>query len=284
MSNILVEVARKEARRRLEARGLDSGLIDRLPSIEDGFVNWLSRSGMPMEAIDDMLDQRGGFVDRSDLSTVVERTTGHAPPDWVLDLLMTSMDASGDGLVSNHELWRWAAARGLDVPEALLEDQAVKQEEEAPPEEQEEEPEPTPEPVALEIEEEVTPEPVPEPQRQPVPPPEVHGEVVDGLPGIFSAMGQNSRGVEISAIVAANPQQFHIQGTVLGQRATLLGEPGWREGVTLGVATTMGEVDLQFSTEETHAKHTVDRTATLVGWNRGLARPVFRAERTTSAE
>ncbi len=64
MSNILVEVARKEARRRLEARGVDTAVIDRLPSIEDGFVVWLSRSGMAMEAIDDMMQSRGGFVDR----------------------------------------------------------------------------------------------------------------------------------------------------------------------------------------------------------------------------
>jgi hypothetical protein len=91
-----------------------------------------------------MLRARGGFVEADDLSNVVQRTTGHAPPSWVLDLLMTSMDADGDGLLSNTEVWTWANDRGLEVPPHLLE---VDQ------------PEATPEPV---------PEPTPLPQPEPV--------------------------------------------------------------------------------------------------------------------
>ncbi|DAC08116.1 MAG TPA: hypothetical protein HA276_06235, partial [Candidatus Poseidoniaceae archaeon] len=116
----VVNLARQRAAEALRAKGVNDDIIDRLPSIEDGFVTWISRSEMPMEAIDEMLRARGGFVEIDDLSNVVERTTGHAPPTWVLDLLMTSMDADGDGLLSNTEVWTWANDRGLDVPPHLL--------------------------------------------------------------------------------------------------------------------------------------------------------------------
>ena len=89
----VVNLARQRAAEALRAKGVNNDVIDRLPSIEDGFVTWISRSELPMEAIDEMLRARGGFVEVDDLSNVVQRTTGHAPPSWVLDLLMTSMDA-----------------------------------------------------------------------------------------------------------------------------------------------------------------------------------------------
>jgi len=285
MSNILVEVARKEARRRLEARGVDAGVIDRLPSIEDGFVVWLSRSGMPMEAIDDLMQARGGYVDRGQLENVVRETTGHEPPAWVLDLLMTSMDASGDGRVSSGEMWRWAAARGLDVPESLLadpvepepaDDSATKAEVEGSTPHETEHVEATyPEPEAQN--EVAIDEPAPEPAAtQPVPPSPVEGATVDDLASVFHVLGQNRRGVEIEAAVAANRQRFLISGVVTDERRTLLGEPGWRRGRTVGVNTEAGMVDLQFPEEAASPSSSVTVEASLAGWNRGLARPVFR--------
>ena len=77
--NAVVNLARQRAAEALRAKGVNNDIIDRLPSIEDGFVNWISRSDMPMEAIDEMLRARGGFVEPGDLSNIVERTTGHAP-------------------------------------------------------------------------------------------------------------------------------------------------------------------------------------------------------------
>lgn len=285
MSNILVEVARKEARRRLEARGVDTGVIDRLPSIEDGFVVWLSRSGMPMEAIDDLMQARGGYVDRGQLENVVRETTGHEPPAWVLDLLMTSMDASGDGRVSSGEMWRWAAARGLDVPESLLadpvesepaDDSATEAEVEGSTPHETEHVEATyPEPKGQN--EAASDEPAPEPAAmQPVPPSPVEVATVDDLASVFLVLGQNKRGVEIEAAVAANRQRFLISGVVRDERTTLLGEPGWRKGRTVGVHTEAGMVDLQFPEEVTAPASSVTVEASLAGWHRGLARPVFR--------
>jgi len=285
MSNILVEVARKEARRRLEARGVDAGVIDRLPSIEDGFVVWLSRSGMPMEAIDDLMEARGGYVDRGQLENVVRETTGHEPPAWVLDLLMTSMDASGDGRVSSGEMWRWAAARGLDVPESLLadpvepepaHDSATEAEVEGSTPHETEHVEATP--PDMEVEHEATvDEPALEPAAaQPVPPSPVAVTTVEDLASVFSALGQNKRGVEIEAAVAANRQRFLISGVVTDERTTLLGEPGWRRGRTVGVNTEAGMVDLQLPEEAEVPSRSVAVEASLAGWNRGLARPVFR--------
>jgi hypothetical protein len=285
MSNILVEVARKEARRRLEARGVDAGVIDRLPSIEDGFVVWLSRSGMPMEAIDDLMEARGGYVDRGQLENVVRETTGHEPPAWVLDLLMTSMDASGDGRVSSGEMWRWAAARGLDVPESLLadpvepepaDDSATEAEVEGSTPHEAEHVEATPPDMKVEHEATVD-EPALEPvAAQPVPPSPVAVTTVEDLASVFSALGQNKRGVEIEAAVAANRQRFLISGVVTDERVTLLGEPGWRRGRTVGVNTEAGMVDLQLPEEAEDPSRSVTVEASLAGWNRGLARPVFR--------
>lgn len=285
MSNILVEVARKEARRRLEARGVDAGVIDRLPSIEDGFVVWLSRSGMPMEAIDDLMQARGGYVDRGQLENVVRETTGHEPPAWVLDLLMTSMDASGDGRVSSGEMWRWAAARGLDVPESLLadpvetepaDDTVAEAAVEASPSHESDDVGAThPQPEAQN--EIAVDEPAPEPAAtQPVPPSPVEGATVDDLASVFHVLGQNKRGVEIEAAVSANRQRFLISGVVMDERRTLLGEPGWRRGRTVGVNTEAGMVDLQFPEEAASPSSSVTVEASLAGWNRGLARPVFR--------
>ena len=285
MSNILVEVARKEARRRLEARGVDAGVIDRLPSIEDGFVVWLSRSGMPMEAVDDLMQARGGYVDRVQLENVVRETTGHEPPAWVLDLLMTSMDASGDGRVSSGEMWRWAAARGLDVPESLLanpveSEPAENTAEEAAaeaslPRESDDVGTTHPEPEAQN--EVAVDEPAPEPAAtQPVPPSPVEVAIVDDLASVFHVLGQNKRGVEIEAAVAANRQRFLISGVVTDERTTLLGEPGWRKGRTVCVSTEAGMVDLQLPEEASAPSSSVTVEASLAGWNRGLARPVFR--------
>ncbi len=275
MSNILVEVARKEARRRLEARGVDTAVIDRLPSIEDGFVVWLSRSGMAMEAIDDMMQSRGGFVDRVELEHVVKQTTGHEPPEWVLDLLMTSMDASGDGLVTTTELWRWAAARGLDVPESLMTDREGAADEVNA----EESPESEgvegigPEPTEMETAERAVSEPV---ATQPVQPAPVVTSAVPDLTSVFTVLGQNRRGVEIAAAVAANPQRFLITGSIVDGRATLLGEQRWRRGRTVGVKTDVGVIDLQVPEDVPVPSVNVAVEATLAGWNRGLARPVFR--------
>ena len=53
------------------------------------------------------------------------------------------------------------------------------------------------------------------------------------LEGLLDAFSQNLRGDEIHAILTANPHTFHISGTVKGDKATLLGEIGWRDGRTL---------------------------------------------------
>lgn len=172
--NAVVNLARQRAAEALRAKGVNNDIIDRLPSIEDGFVNWISRSDMPMEAIDEMLRARGGFVEPGDLSNIVERTTGHAPPAWVLDLLMTSMDADGDGLLSNTEVWTWANDRGLDVPPHLLateepepaaepEPESVEEQQPAAREHQAPEPvQPTPEPEQVRVEPAQT-QPMPRP-------------------------------------------------------------------------------------------------------------------------
>ena len=211
----VVNLARQRAAEALRAKGVNNDVIDRLPSIEDGFVTWISRSELPMEAIDDMLRARGGFVEVDDLSNVVQRTTGHAPPEWVLELLMTSMDADGDGLLSNTEVWTWANDRGLDVPPHLLEVEQPEPTPEVTPVAQPEpvmipvsEVEPAPAPV---VEETVRPEPV---QTQPVPRPVTPVATTQGsLEGLLDAFGQNLRGDEIQAIVDANVQTFHSAGT-----------------------------------------------------------------------
>lgn len=277
--NAVVNLARQRAAEALRAKGVNNDIIDRLPSIEDGFVNWISRSDMPMEAIDEMLRARGGFVEPSDLSNIVERTTGHAPPAWVLDLLMTSMDADGDGLLSNTEVWTWANDRGLDVPPHLLVTEEHEPAEEPEPEHVEEpQPEvtaqepapvqPTPEPEQVQV------EPV---QTQPMPRPVAAAAATQSsLEGLLDAFSQNLRGDEIQAILTANPHTFHISGTVKGDKATLLGEVGWRDGRTLTVSTPLGDVDVQLpSAMPTNLRH-VDHHVLLHDWNRGLARPVFR--------
>ncbi|MGB0616643.1 MAG: hypothetical protein ACPGOT_01195 [Candidatus Poseidoniaceae archaeon] len=274
----VVNLARQRAAEALRAKGVNNDVIDRLPSIEDGFVTWISRSELPMEAIDDMLRARGGFVEVDDLSNVVQRTTGHAPPEWVLELLMTSMDADGDGLLSNTEVWTWANDRGLDVPPHLLEVEQPEPTPEVTPVAQPEpvmipvsEVEPAPAPV---VEETVRPEPV---QTQPVPRPVTPVATTQGsLEGLLDAFGQNLRGDEIQAIVDANVQTFHIAGTVKEHKATLLGEAGWRDGQTLTVSTLLGDVDLQVPSSATSDLRFVDHHATLHGWNRGLSRAVFR--------
>ena len=279
--NAVVNLARQRAAEALRAKGVTNDVIDRLPSIEDGFVNWISRSEMPMEAIDDMLRARGGFVEPDDLASIVEKTTGHAPPSWVLDLLMTSMDADGDGLLSNTEVWTWASDRGLDVPPHLM-----ATEEPEPVVEQVHEPEPVHEPqpevtqhhVAQDhvepAAEPIQPEPV---QTQPMPRPVAAAASTQAsLEGLLDAFSQNLRGDEIQAILNANTHPFHIAGNVKGHKATLLGELGWRDGRTLTVTTPLGDVDLQLpSAMPTDLRH-VDHHVLLHDWNRGLARPVFR--------
>lgn len=275
--NAVVNLARQRAAEALRAKGVTNDVIDRLPSIEDGFVNWISRSEMPMDAIDDMLRSRGGFVEPSDLSNIVEKTTGHAPPAWVLDLLMTSMDADGDGLLSNTEVWTWAHDRGLEVPAHLMAT---------------EEPEPTPEPEHVpEAQPEAAPTPdvqeAPEPRPEPVRaepartqpmerPRAAEAASQSSLEGLLDAFSQNLRGDEIQAILDANTHAFHISGTVKGNKATLLGEAGWRDGRTLTVATMLGEVDVQLHSAALTDLRVLDHHVMLHDWNRGLARPVFR--------
>ena len=282
--NAVVNLARQRAAEALRAKGVNNDVIDRLPSIEDGFVNWISRSDMPMEAIDEMLRARGGFVEPSDLSGIVERTTGHAPPDWVLDLLMTSMDADGDGLLSNTEVWSWASDRGLDVPAHLL---AIEESEAVAEPEAVADPEPVHEPQP-EVTPHQEPEPVqtapePEPTRvepvhtQPMPRPVAGPATVQSsLEGLLDAFSQNLRRDEIEAILSANTHAFHITGNVSGDKATLLGEVGWRDGRTLTVATPLGDVDLQVPSAMPTNLRYVDHHVMLHDWNRGLCRPVFR--------
>jgi hypothetical protein len=278
----VVNLARQRAAEALRAKGVNNDVIDRLPSIEDGFVTWISRSELPMEAIDDLLRARGGFVEIDDLSNVVERTTGHAPPSWVLELLMTSMDADGDGLLSNTEVWTWANDRGLDVPPHLLEMDQPETEPEPVPEIT---PLPDPEPVVIAPTEiEPTPMPVVEEtvrskrvDTQPVPRPITPVATTQGsLEGLLDAFGQNLRGDEIQAIVDANTQSFHIAGTVKEHKATLLGEAGWRDGRTLTVSTPLGDVDVQVPSSASSDLRFVEHHAKLHGWNRGLSRAVFR--------
>jgi len=279
----VVNLARQRATEALRAKGVNDDIIDRLPSIEDGFVTWISRSEMPMEAIDEMLRARGGFVEIDDLSNVVERTTGHAPPTWVLDLLMTSMDADGDGLLSNTEVWTWANDRGLDVPSHLLAEETPEPEPQADPEpvpqpEPEPQPEwqesPRPEPIQVQVREKPTPRPV---RTQPVPRPITAVAATQStLEGLLDAFSQNLRGDEIQAIVDANTDAFHVSGTVTGNKATLLGEAGWRNGRTLTVTTDLGEIDVQIPGELTTDLKHVDHQVNLHGWNRGLSRAVFR--------
>jgi len=76
--------------------------------------------------------------------------------------------------------------------------------------------------------------------------------------------------------VDANTDTFHVSGTVNGNKATLLGEAGWRNGRTLTVTTDLGEIDVQIPGELTTDLKHVDHQVNLHGWNRGLSRAVFR--------
>ena len=127
---------------------------------------------------------------------------------------------------------------------------------------------PTPEPEQVQV------EPA---QTQPMPRPVAAAAAAQSsLEGLLDAFSQNLRGDEIQAILAANPHTFHISGTVKGDKATLLGEIGWRDGRTLTVSTPLGDVDVQLpSAMPTDLRH-VDHHVLLHDWNRGLARPVFR--------
>ena len=157
--NAVVNLARQRAAEALRAKGVNNDIIDRLPSIEDGFVNWISRSDMPMEAIDEMLEHAVDSLNRATCRTSSSEPPA-TPPAWVLDLLMTSMDADGDGLLSNTEVWTWANDRGLDVPPHLL---ATEEPEPAP--EPEQEPVEEPQPAAREHQAPEPVEPTPEPEQ-----------------------------------------------------------------------------------------------------------------------
>jgi hypothetical protein len=107
-------------------------LRQRMDSISDGnrmakllnqnFNTWLNNSSMSAMNLTQELDKdKDGIISSDEFSDILAKMTGERPPDWVVELMFSFVDADPKTGIPVANWMAFLAANGLEIPDSMFE-------------------------------------------------------------------------------------------------------------------------------------------------------------------
>lgn len=90
--------------------------------LHSNFTNWLNNSSMsPVKLTQDLDEDKNGTISGDEFATLLGKMTGERPPDWVVEVVFSFVEADTSAGIPISDWMAFLAASGLEVPEALFE-------------------------------------------------------------------------------------------------------------------------------------------------------------------
>lgn len=90
--------------------------------LNQNFNTWLNGSSMSALALTQELDKdKDGVISSNEFSDILAKMTGERPPDWVVDLMFSFVDADPSAGIPVANWMAFLAANGLEIPDSMFE-------------------------------------------------------------------------------------------------------------------------------------------------------------------
>ena len=86
----------------------------------NNFKNWLSSSALsPIKLTEDLDKDNNGMISGDEFASLLGSMTGERPPEWVVELVFSFVDAEPDKGIPLDDWMAFLSASGLEIPEHL---------------------------------------------------------------------------------------------------------------------------------------------------------------------
>lgn len=94
--------------------------------LNSNFKKWLSNSAMSPLTLTEELDTNSDLrISGDEFASLLGRMTGERPPEWVVEIVFSFVDADPSEGIPIDDWMAFLAASGLDIPEELFEEKIV---------------------------------------------------------------------------------------------------------------------------------------------------------------
>ena len=89
--------------------------------LHTNFKNWLSSSALsPIKLTEELDKDRNGMISGDEFATLLGSMTGERPPQWVVDLVFSFVDAKSEQGIPIDDWMAFLAASGMEIPDDLF--------------------------------------------------------------------------------------------------------------------------------------------------------------------
>lgn len=89
--------------------------------LHTNFKNWLSSSALsPIKLTEELDKDRNGMISGDEFATLLGSMTGERPPQWVVDLVFSFVDAKPEQGIPIDDWMAFLAASGMEIPNDLF--------------------------------------------------------------------------------------------------------------------------------------------------------------------
>ncbi|HJL97957.1 MAG TPA: hypothetical protein QF401_07390 [Candidatus Poseidoniaceae archaeon] len=90
--------------------------------LNQNFNTWLSNSSMSAMSLTQELDKdKDGVISGDEFSEILAKMTGEQPPEWVVELMFSFVDAEPASGIPVADWMAFLAANGLEIPDSMFE-------------------------------------------------------------------------------------------------------------------------------------------------------------------
>lgn len=91
--------------------------------LNNNFKKWLSDSTMsPVKLTEELDTNKDGFISGDEFATLLGRMTGERPPEWVVELVFSFVNANINDGIPTQDWMAFLAASGMEFPDELFEE------------------------------------------------------------------------------------------------------------------------------------------------------------------
>lgn len=91
--------------------------------LNNNFKKWLSDSAMsPVKLTEELDTNKDGFISGDEFATLLGKMTGERPPEWVVELVFSFVNANVNDGIPLRDWMAFLAASGMEFPDELFEE------------------------------------------------------------------------------------------------------------------------------------------------------------------